>query len=61
MDELAAEFPQVYQKVTGKGLLIGQHFNTPEAGLQGRGGVVQARRVGGWHAHWRADHPHQAR
>ena len=34
VDELAAEFPQVYQKVTGKGLLIGQHFNTPELGYK---------------------------
>ncbi len=32
--ELAEEFPQVYQKVTGKGLLIGQHFNTPELGYK---------------------------
>jgi putrescine aminotransferase len=29
---LAAEFPQVYKGVTGKGLLIGQHFQTPEIG-----------------------------
>ena len=32
--ELAEEFPQVYQKVTGKGLLIGQHFRTPEIGYK---------------------------
>lgn len=32
--ELADEFPQIYQKVTGKGLLIGQHFHTPEIGYK---------------------------
>jgi len=32
--ELAEEFPQVYEKVTGKGLLIGQHFQKPEIGGQ---------------------------
>ena len=34
VSELAEEFPQVYQKVTGKGLLIGQHFHTPELGYK---------------------------
>jgi putrescine aminotransferase len=34
VNELAAEFPQIYQKVTGKGLLIGQHFHTPELGYK---------------------------
>jgi len=32
--DLAAEYPQVYKDVTGKGLLIGQHFQTPEIGGQ---------------------------
>lgn len=32
--ELADEFPQMYDKVTGKGLLIGQHFQTPELGYK---------------------------
>lgn len=31
---LAAKYPQVYKNVTGKGLLIGQHFQTPELGGQ---------------------------
>ncbi len=30
--DLAARHPQVYREVTGKGLLIGQHFQTPEIG-----------------------------
>ena len=34
VSELAEEFPQIYQKVTGKGLLIGQHFQTPELGYK---------------------------
>jgi putrescine aminotransferase len=32
--ELADEFPQVYKKITGRGLLIGQHFHTPEIGYK---------------------------
>jgi putrescine aminotransferase len=32
--DLATEYPQVYKKVTGKGLLIGQHFNSPEIGYK---------------------------
>ena len=32
--ELAAKYPKVYKEVTGKGLLIGQHFQTPEIGGQ---------------------------
>jgi putrescine aminotransferase len=32
--ELAARYPQIYKDVTGKGLLIGQHFQTPEIGGQ---------------------------
>jgi putrescine aminotransferase len=30
--ELAKKYPKVYKDVTGKGLLIGQHFQTPEIG-----------------------------
>ena len=32
--ELAEEFPQVYETVTGRGLLIGQHFQSPEIGYK---------------------------
>ncbi len=28
------QFPQIYKDVTGKGLLIGQHFHTPEIGYK---------------------------
>jgi len=34
VSEIAAEFPQLYKGVTGKGLLIGQHFQTPELGYK---------------------------
>ncbi len=34
ISELVEEFPQIYTKVTGKGLLIGQHFHTPEIGYK---------------------------
>lgn len=32
--ELAEEFPHIYEKVTGRGLLIGQHFKTPDLGYK---------------------------
>lgn len=28
------KYPQIYAKITGKGLLIGQHFHTPETGYK---------------------------
>jgi putrescine aminotransferase len=34
VEDLAAEFPQLYKDVTGRGLLIGQHFHTPETGYR---------------------------
>ena len=34
VDDLAEEFPQLYKEVTGKGLLIGQHFQSPELGYK---------------------------
>jgi len=41
LDEFVAEYPQVYKKVTGKGLLIGQHFHTPEIGYQVAAGLFK--------------------
>jgi putrescine aminotransferase len=32
--ELAEEFPQLYSKVSGRGLLIGQHFHTADIGYK---------------------------
>ena len=34
VEALAEKYPQVYKSVTGRGLLIGQHFQTPELGYQ---------------------------
>ncbi len=34
VQEFAAEYPRIYKNVTGKGLLIGQHFHTPEIGYK---------------------------
>jgi len=34
VQELVNQYPQVYKAVTGKGLLIGQHFQKPEIGGQ---------------------------
>jgi putrescine aminotransferase len=34
VQELVAKYPKLYKGVTGKGLLIGQHFQTPELGGQ---------------------------
>ena len=39
--EMADEFPQVYKDVTGKGLLIGQHFHTPEIGYEVAAGLFK--------------------
>lgn len=41
LDEFVAEYPQVYKKVTGKGLLIGQHFHTPEIGYKVAAGLFK--------------------
>jgi putrescine aminotransferase len=34
VSEVADEFPQLYKEVTGRGLLIGQHFQSPELGYK---------------------------
>jgi putrescine aminotransferase len=47
LEELAAEFPQIYaggdnsKAITGKGLLIGQHFHTPEIGYKVAAGLFK--------------------
>lgn len=38
---LAEKYPKVYKSVTGKGLLIGQHFQTPEIGYQIAAGMFK--------------------
>jgi putrescine aminotransferase len=39
--EISEEFPQVYKEITGKGLLIGQHFHTPEIGYKVAAGLFK--------------------
>jgi len=34
LEALAEKYPHVYKSITGKGLLIGQHFQTPELGYK---------------------------
>jgi putrescine aminotransferase len=34
LEELAGQYPQIYEKITGKGLLIGMHFKTPAVGYK---------------------------
>lgn len=39
--ELEKEYPHIYKKITGKGLLIGQHFHTPELGYKVAAGLFK--------------------
>jgi putrescine aminotransferase len=41
LKELASKFPQIYSGITGKGLLIGMHFKTPEIGYQVAAGLFK--------------------
>jgi putrescine aminotransferase len=41
LEALAAQYPQIYQGVTGKGLLIGQHFHNAEIGYKVASGLFR--------------------
>jgi putrescine aminotransferase len=41
LKELASKYPQIYKGITGKGLLIGMHFQTPEIGYQVAAGLFK--------------------
>jgi len=41
LQPLAAQYDDVYERITGKGLLIGQHFRTPEIGYQVSAGLFR--------------------
>ena len=41
LQELAIRYPQIYHSVTGKGLLIGQHFHNPDVGYQVAAGLFK--------------------
>src|SRR6185436_779583 len=34
LEELARQYPEIYEKITGKGLLIGMHFRNPDVGYK---------------------------
>jgi putrescine aminotransferase len=38
---IAEKYPQVYEKITGKGLLIGMHFHEPETGYKVAAGLFK--------------------
>lgn len=41
LKELAEKYPQIYEKITGKGLLIGMHFKTPQTGYNVAAGLFK--------------------
>jgi putrescine aminotransferase len=41
LKELASRYPQIYESITGKGLLIGQHFHNPEVGYKVAAGLFK--------------------
>jgi putrescine aminotransferase len=41
LNELASKYPQIYHSITGKGLLIGQHFHNPEVGYKVAAGLFK--------------------
>jgi len=41
LDAIAEKYPQIYHSITGKGLLIGQHFNDPEVGYKVAAGLFK--------------------
>lgn len=38
---LAVQYPQIYESITGRGLLIGQHFHNPEVGYKVAAGLFK--------------------
>lgn len=41
LTELAARYPQIFEDITGKGLLIGMHFHDPETGYKIAAGLFK--------------------
>jgi putrescine aminotransferase len=41
LQELAAQYPEIYEKITGKGMLIGMHFRNPEIGYKVAAGLFK--------------------
>ena len=43
LQKFATQYPQIYEKITGKGLLIGMHFQTPEIGYKVAAGLFKRK------------------
>jgi putrescine aminotransferase len=41
LEKLAVQYPQIYEKITGKGLLIGMHFKSQEIGYKVAAGLFR--------------------
>jgi putrescine aminotransferase len=41
LEKLATQYSQIYEKITGKGLLIGMHFKSPEIGYEVAAGLFK--------------------
>ena len=41
LHKFAEQYPQFYEKITGKGLLIGMHFKSPEIGYKIASGLFK--------------------
>ncbi len=41
LQALAEKYPQIYKEITGRGLLIGQHFHTPDIGFKVAAGLFK--------------------
>ena len=41
LQDLANRYPQIYHSITGKGLLIGQHFHNPDVGYKVAAGLFK--------------------
>ncbi|MCJ7783345.1 MAG: aminotransferase class III-fold pyridoxal phosphate-dependent enzyme [Desulfobacterales bacterium] len=41
LEALAEKYPHIYKEITGKGLLIGQHFHSPEIGYKVAAGLFK--------------------
>jgi putrescine aminotransferase len=41
LKELAAKYPAIYHSITGRGLLIGQHFHNPDVGYRVAAGLFK--------------------
>ena len=43
LKQLALEFPNIYEEITGKGLLIGQHFVNSDMGYKVAAGLFRRK------------------